>query len=196
MKKLIGICLAAVLVLTVAGGFALLRTHQPSAAVGAPNGKVVVNFEGMVAAVDGNEVTLESGKVIIITEDTVFAGDPDTGNAVSSEIAAGNFIQGYTKDDPESDCVSASKVWFNAAPQRGGGKIVVNFEGTIASVEKGRITLESGQVVLVSDDTVFSIPSGVVKNVILSKGDRIQGHTFDDSAAAEITASRIHIIMY
>lgn len=161
-----------------------------------PTGKVVVNFEGTVAEVNKDEVTLENGKIIVISSDTVFAGDPDTNDAVSKEIAAGNFIQGYTKDDPDGDRVSADKIYCNIAVQPGGGKLLVNFEGTIAAAEGRRLTLDSGQVILVTDDTVFSVATGTVENVILSEGHYIQGYTPDDPAASEITAGHIHIVIY
>ena len=193
MKKLLAVCLAAVMV------FGTLTACGSNASVtpdGGTTGKVVVNIEGTVTEVNGNEFTLDSGKIVVISADTVFAGDRDTNNAVSEDIAVGNFVQGYTKDDPDAERVAADKIYCNTAVQPGGGKLAVNFEGTVASVEETRITLENGQVILVTDDTVFSIASGVVENIILSEGDHIQGHTSDDPAASEITASRIHFIAF
>lgn len=192
MKRIACICMAVCLMLTVLVG---CGTSAADETKGAPTGKVVVNFEGTVTAVDGGEVTLDSGKVVVITTETVFAGDPDTGNAVSDEIAVGNYIQGYTQDDPDADRVTAHKVYCNA-PARTGGKLVVNFEGRVAAVEEGRILLENGQVIRVTEDTVFSVAGGVVEGVIVSEGHIIQGHTGDDPDAAEITATRIHIIAY
>ena len=193
MKKLLAMCLASVML------FAALTACGSNASVtpdGSTTGKVVVNIEGTVTAVNGSEFTLDSGKVVVISADTVFAGDRDTNNAVSEDIAVGNFVQGYTKGDPDAERVSADKIYCNTAVQPGGGKLAVNFEGTVASVEESRITLENGQVILVTDDTVFSIASGVVENIILSEGDHIQGCTSDDPAASEITASRIHFIAF
>ena len=193
MKKLLAMCLASVML------FAALTACGSNASVapdGGTTGKVVVNIEGTVTAVNGSEFTLDSGKVVVISADTVFAGDRDTNNAVSEDIAVGNFVQGYTKGDPDAERVSADKIYCNTAVQPGGGKLAVNFEGTVASVEETQITLENGQVILVTDDTVFSIASGVVENIILSEGDHIQGHTSDDPAASEITASRIHFIAF
>ena len=77
------------------------------------NLKPVINFEGVVTAVEGNRVTLESGTIILITENTEFAGDPDTGNAVSKEIFVGNYIQGYTEDNIDAAEVTANKIWSN-----------------------------------------------------------------------------------
>ena len=193
MKKLLAMCLDSVML------FAALTACGSNASVtldGGTTGKVVVTIEGTVTAVNGSEFTLDSGKVVVISADTVFAGDRDTNNAVSEDIAVGNFVQGYTKGDPDAERVSADKIYCNTAVQPGGGKLAVNFEGTVASVEETRITLENGQVILVTDDTVFSIASGVVENIILSEGDHIQGHTSEDPAASEITASRIHFIAF
>ena len=195
MKKLVCICMVILTMLFTLAGCSAESGANPDTAGEAPTGKVVVNFEGTVTDVNGEEVTLESGKIVVISQDTVFAGDPDTGNAVSEEIVVGNFIQGYTEDDPESEQISADKIYCNS-PTRTAGKLVINFEGTVAAVEDGCITLENGQAVLVSDDTVFSIASGVVEHVILKEGYHIQGYTEDDPAASEITASRIHIIAY
>lgn len=76
------------------------------------------------------------------------------------------------------------------------GKIAVNFDGIVAATEGNRITLENGQVVLVSENTVFSTVDGVVEDMIPEKGTAIQGYTEDDPTASEFTASRIHIISY
>ena len=187
MKKIVSLCLAAMM------AFGLLTACGNNTA-SAPNdgatGKVVVNIEGTVTAVNGNEITLDGGKIVVISSDTVFAGDPDTNNAVSEEIVVGNFIQGYTADDPDAEKVSAGKIYCNSAV-RTGGKLVINFEGKVAAVDGDRITLENGQVILISDDTVFSIASGVVENAILSEGYSIQGYAEDG-----VPASRVHIIAY
>ena len=73
---------------------------------------------------------------------------------------------------------------------------MINFEGKVAAVEDDRVTLENGHVILISDDTVYSIASGVVENMILAVGYHIQGYTEDNPAASEVTASRIHVIAY
>lgn len=195
MKKMACICMVALMALSTLVGCSTAGTASSDNAGGAPAGKVVVNFEGTVTEISGDEVTLENGKIVVISSNTVFAGDPDTNNAVSKEIVVGNFIQGYTEDDPDAEKVSAGKIYCNAAV-RTGGKLVINFEGKVAAVEDDRITLDNGQTILISSDTVFSIASGVVENVIVSKGYNIQGYTEDDPTAPEITASRIHIIAY
>lgn len=195
MKRIASICMVSLIAISALVGCSAAGTANSENTSSAPTGKVVVNFEGTVTAINGDEVTLENGKIVVISSDTVFAGDLDTNNAVSEEIVIGNFIQGYTEDDPDSEQVSADKIYCNMAV-RTGSKLAINFEGRVSAVENDRITLESGQVILVSDDTVFSIASGVVENVILSEGYSIQGYTEDDPAASEVTASRIHIIAY
>lgn len=75
--------------------------------------KPVINFEGIVIAVDGDKITLEDGKIVLITENTLFAGDPDTGNAVYTDILVGNFIQGYTEDAIDAETIIARNIWTN-----------------------------------------------------------------------------------
>ena len=82
----------------------------------------------------------------------------------------------------------------NPSSKAPSGKIVINFEGSIASVEENGITLENGQLVLFDDETVFSDANGTVVDVKLEVGDFIQGHTADDPDAAEISATRVHIV--
>lgn len=195
MKKMACICMVALMALSALVGCSTAGTTSSDNESGTPTGKVVVNFEGTVTGISGDEVTLENGKIVVISSNTVFAGDPDTNNAVSKEIVVGNFIQGYTEDDPDAEKVSAEKIYCNAAV-RTGGKLVINFEGKVTAVEDDRITLDNGQTILISSDTVFSIASGVVENVIVSEGYNIQGYTEDDPTTPEITASRIHIIAY
>lgn len=194
MKKSVCICMAALMTLFTLAGCSAGSTVS-SDADRTSTSKVVVNFEGTVTAINGDEITLENGKIIVVSSDTIFAGNPDTNNAVSEEIIVGNFIQGYTDDDPDSEQVSADKIYCNAAV-RTGGKLVINFEGKVAAVEDDRITLDNEQVILITDDTVFSIASGIVENAILSVGYHIQGYTGDDPTASKVTASRIHIIAY
>lgn len=182
MKKVVSLCLAALMmfgVLTACG------SNTAATPTGSTTGKVVVNIEGTVTAVDGDEITLDSGKIVVISSDTVFTSDPDTNKTISDEILFGNFVQGYTGDDPDAERVSADKIYCNSAV-RTGGKLVVNFEGVIAAVEENSITLEDGQALLISDDTVFSIASGVVENVTLVEGDTIQGYVEADGFASHI----------
>ena len=86
---------------------------------GKPAQKVVVNFEGIVSSVEDGPITLEDGTVVLLTDDTAFGGDPDTGNTVSEDIQPGNFIQGYTEDQPGAGPLTAENIWANL-PQSGG----------------------------------------------------------------------------
>lgn len=192
MKKVVTMCLAAMMALAMLIGCGNAAPTEPDVK---PTGKVVVNIEGTVTAVNGGEITLEGGKVVVISEDTVFAGDPDTNNQVSDQINVGNFIQGYTSDDLSLDKVNAAKIYANRAPQRTGGKIVIDFEGTISAVDGDRITLDNGKVVLVDANTVYTDVNGTAENPALAVGAYIQGNTDDDPAAAEVTAKRIHIVV-
>ena len=64
--------------------------------VGAPvrNVKPVINFEGRVTEVEENHVTLDTGKIVRIAEDTAVT-TPD-GN--SGTIHEGDYIQGYAEN--------------------------------------------------------------------------------------------------
>ena len=86
---------------------------------GKPAQKVVVNFEGIVSSVEDGTITLEDGTVVLLTDDTAFGGDPDTGNTVSEDIQPGNFIQDYTEDQPGAGPLTAENIWANL-PQSGG----------------------------------------------------------------------------
>lgn len=69
---------------------------------------------------------------------------------------------------------------------------MTNFAGTVAAVDGKSVTLESGEVILMDNDTVFSVASGIVENVILTEGYSIQGYAENPETAA----SHIHIIAY
>lgn len=195
MKKVVCMCLGAIMAFSMLVGCDNEAASTQDSA-DATAGKVVVNIEGTVSAVNENEITLDSGKVLVITEDTVFAGDPDTGNQVSEDIAEGNFIQGYTSDDPYADRVTASKIYCNTAPQRTGGKIVINFEGTVVSVGENSYMLDNGQSIVFDDNTAFTDVNGAADNAEIEAGDYIQGYTDNEPTASEVTAKRIHIVAF
>ena len=113
MKKIVCICAVTLITLFALIGCTSTDKGSSNTTAEVPTSKVVINFEGKVTAIDGEKITLENGKIIVISSDTVFAGDPDTGNTVSEEITVGNFIQGYTKDEPDVDQVSADKIYCN-----------------------------------------------------------------------------------
>lgn len=190
MKKSISIGMMSLLALSLLAGCgktASEPTEQPS--TGAVNAKPVINFEGVVTDVADGSVTLQDGKAVLITEDTAFAGDPDMGTAVSEEILAGNFIQGYTEDDAEAEEITASKIWTNEAPTGGkGGKRMINFEGRVTQVEDGRVTLDNGKVVRIGEDTAVTAPDGNAAEI--AEGNYIQGYA-ENAESSEIDASYI-----
>lgn len=151
--------------------------------------KPVINFEGVVAAVEDGSVTLQDGTVVLITEDTVFAGDPDTGNAVSADILVGNFIQGYTEDDSDAGEVTASKIWTNEG-RTSGGKRVVNFEGRVTEAEQDSVTLDNGKIIKIAEDTTVTAPDGNPDEI--DEGDYIQGYA-ENAENSEIDAEYILI---
>lgn len=68
-------------------------------------GKMSVNFEGRVTAVEDNQVTLDNGKTVLISDTTsVVAYD---GSATT--VAVGDYIQGYATD-PDSDTLEALNI--------------------------------------------------------------------------------------
>lgn len=152
--------------------------------------KPVINFEGVVAAVEDGSVTLEDGTIVLITEDTVFAGDPDTGNAVSADILVGNFIQGYTEDDSDAEEITASKIWTNEGRTSDGGKRVVNFEGRVTEVKQGSVTLDNGKIIRIAEDTTITSPDG--NSGKIAEGDYIQGYA-ENAETSEIDAKYILI---
>lgn len=177
MKKLVTICLAALMLLSALTACESTASKPDAGATG----KVVVNIEGTVTAVDGSEITLDSGKVVVISTDTRFMGD------TNGDFAVGNFVQGYTADDPDADVVTAVKIYCNS-PVRSGGKLAVNFEGTVAAVEEDCITLEDGRAIGICADTIYSVAAGIVEAPVICVGDAIQGCAGDDAPA-----TRIHI---
>ena len=68
-------------------------------------------------------------------------------------------------------------------------KASINFEGRVASVEEGKLTLEDGTVVL-TDGAEISAPDGSAAEIAV--GDYIQGYA-EDPDAAELNAAAILI---
>lgn len=188
-RNIFAVALAAVAAISLLSGCTGKDRNQAEASFGEkPAQKPVVNFEGVVTAVDGGTITLSDGKTVIITDETVFASDPDSNAAVSKDIAVGNYIQGYTADDADADEVTAGNIWTNDAPTTG-KKLAVNFEGRVVSVENGKIALEDGRVVLTDGADIFT-PDGSPAEI--AAGDYIQGYA-EDPDAAELNASSILI---
>lgn len=168
------------------------KAAESEASASAPIGKVIINFEGVITNIDGEHVTLDSGKTLIVTEDTLF-GAPDMGKEVSSELTVGNFVQGYTASDSDAEEIAATRIWINLVPEFAPGKFIINYEGRIAAIDGDRVTLDTGKTLILTDSTVYSIPQGIVESVILSEGMFIQGYTADAPESPEITAARLHV---
>ena len=91
---------------------------------------IQVNFEGVVTQVNGSEITLEDTRVVVLSEKTACSG--------SREFAVGNFVQGHTGDDPDSDRVTADAIYLNIVPQGILARILINYEGTVLVVSHDR----------------------------------------------------------
>ena len=154
------------------------------------NLKPVINFEGVVTAIEGDHVTLKDGTVVIITDETKFMGDPDTGNIVNEDIMVGNFIQGYTEDDTNAEEITASKIWTNEGRTSSGGKRVINFEGRVTKVEENSVTLDTGKTVRITEDTTVTTPDR--NSGKINEGDYIQGYA-ENAESNEIDARYILI---
>lgn len=184
MKKLISLGILATLALSLLAGCSA-QSEGPNQPDGA-NQKPFINFEGVVTAVKDGVVTLEDGTAVQITEDTLFGGDPDSGNAVSRDIQAGNFLQGYTPDNAKDGPVTAQQIWINQ-PQAG-GKLRINFEGRVTQADGVLLTLDSGKAVRMGKETVVEHFDGTPAEIAV--GDYIQGYAADPDAA-ELEALRI-----
>ncbi len=109
------------------------------------NQKVMVNIEGIVEAVDDSIITLDSGKMVTISEETKFQDDPDNGvETVNSEIKVGNVIQGYTEDDVNNENVVASVIYKNYVSDQLLVKFELGFDGAVSDAmnEAGIASLE------------------------------------------------------
>lgn len=180
--------MAACLALIAVFGIGMLHGNEPADENTPVDMKPVINFEGVVTAVDDNSITLKDGKIILITESTEFMGDPDTGNAVSENILVGNFIQGYTKDDTAAAELTASKIWTNEGRAAESGKRVMNFEGRVTKVEQGSVTLDNGKMVTFTEKTAVTYPDGSAAEI--AEGDYIQGYA-ENVENSDITAKYI-----
>lgn len=155
--------------------------------------KPVINFEGIVTNVEDNRITMNDGKVVIITEDTVFGSDLGTANSVSKDIRIGNFIQGYTKDDVDEEEITASRIWCNEGRAAGGEKRVINFEGRVTKVGQNSVTLDNGKIIKIEADTAITSPDGSSTNI--TEGDYIQGYS-ENVENNEIEAKYILVTIF
>lgn len=90
-------------------------------------------------------------------------------------------------------CSGKTNTADNAPAQGATGKIVINFEGTVVSVEDDTIVLDSGKTVTITSETSFSNAEGPVDSLTFEQGDYVQGYTEDDPNLSEISAHRIHL---
>ena len=118
--------------------------------------------------------------LVLLVALALFTGCQSTGESKQSEAST----ETPTKTPSESPTKAST------------GKMVVNIEGTVSEVDEDRITLDNGQVVIVNENTAFTDAKGTVEDAVLAEGDFIQGYTEDDPAAAEVTAKRIHIVVF
>ena len=97
--------------------------------------------------------------------------------------------QEETENKPSGATVTASEGDYTGGPEWGkpASKMAVNFDGRVASVEDGKVTLEDGTVVLTGDAEI-SAPDGSAAEIAV--GDNIQGYA-EDPDAAELDASSI-----
>ncbi len=93
-------------------------------------------------------------------------------------------------DSPNTD-VTTPAGEYTGGPAWGkpASKMAVNFEGRVAVVEEGVVTLEDGTIVL-TDDAEISAPDGSTAEIAV--GDYIQGYA-EDPDAAELNATSILI---
>lgn len=72
-------------------------------------------------------------------------------------------------------------------------KPVINFEGTVVAVEGNKITLDNGEVIIISDNTKWMGDPDTYDSVStdVEVGNFIQGFTEDDINSAEISADNI-----
>lgn len=124
MKTIISLGLASILVLSVwLGGHA--QPEQPGAVGQEPavstespentggtvqaGGRMMINFEGRVTQVEDGRVTLDSGKTVLIGDNTIVVDQDGT----AAEIAADDFIQGYAAD-PDAAELEAVRILVSA----------------------------------------------------------------------------------
>ncbi len=157
-----------------------------------PTAKIAINIEGIVTEINGNKITLDNGKVVVITEETAF----ETQNVaervpVDDEILIGNFIQGFTLDDLNSAEVTALVINSNGVLEMPMGSVIVNIEGVITEVSEdgNSFLLDTGKWVVVTDETELGItgPTAAPKEEQFFEetfrvGNSIAGFTEDENA--------------
>ncbi len=160
-----------------------------------PTAKIAINIEGVVTAVDGNKITLDNGKTVIITEETLFETE-NVGNfiPVDDDILVGNYLQGFTLGDSTASEVVADVISMNGGYEvlaQPTGSVMVNIEGVITEVSEdgNSFLLDNGKWIEVTEDTELGItgPNAVPKDEQFFEetfrvGNSIAGFTEDINA--------------
>lgn len=150
--------------------------------------KIAINIEGVVTDINGNVYTLDNGKLIVVTEETVF----ETQNIgervkVNDVIEIGNFIQGFTLGNPDDEEVVAAVISANEKIDVN-ASIIINIEGIITAIDGNIITLDQGQMFEVNEDTLYEMQVTGSEEDDMTKsvsdefkiGNYVQGFTLDD----------------
>lgn len=104
-------------------------------------------------------------------------------------VLAFSLMTGCTGTQKDDNTPPAGEYTGGPAWGKPASKMAVNFEGRVASVEDGKVTLEDGAVVL-TDDAEISAPDGSAAEIAV--GDYIQGYA-EAPDAAELDATSILI---
>ncbi len=137
-----------------------------------PTAKIAINIEGFVVAVEGNKITLDSGKIVLITDETVFETE-NVGNfiPVDDDIVVGNFIQGFTLGDADAAEVIADFISSNGIIEMPTENPVANDNSSIIDTEiiinvtedyDGTLTKELVDLGVVSVENIFDLNETVM----------------------------------
>ncbi|MBO2945258.1 hypothetical protein JJQ72_14865 [Paenibacillus sp. F411] len=195
MKKLLVLALVGAMTLsTMAGCSQQTAESIGTSETGTVMGDIAINIEGVVSEIDGNRITLDSGKVVIINDDTAFE-TLNVGETVEidDEIKVGNYIQGFTSGDAEANEVTADVINTNEKMEIS-SKIAINIEGIVTEVDGNKITLDTGKEVIINNDTEFvteNVGNFIEVDRNIEVGNFIQGFTFGDAEANTVTADAI-----
>ena len=87
----------------------------------------------------------------------------------------------------------AQKPTGDGTDEQASTKPVISFEGVVADVTDGVVTLENGQKIQITEDTAFGGDPDTQNEVSsdIQPGNYIQGYTADDADAEQVTAGNI-----
>ena len=87
----------------------------------------------------------------------------------------------------------AQKPTGDGTDEQASTKPVISFEGVVADVTDGVVTLENGQKIQITEDTAFGGDPDTQNEVSsdIQPGNYIQGYTTDDADAEQVTAGNI-----